>query len=107
MVCVIVKLYHTFDFVICVSKVPYQIFTAVIMLSIRTHNLVLSPKSHFFLYNLFPGCFFPQSAPAPLSAQGRSDDLTTILSVIADARKFVYISVMDYLPLSQYSDPVR
>ncbi|XP_031442880.1 5'-3' exonuclease PLD4 isoform X2 [Clupea harengus] len=57
--------------------------------------------------NGVPARIYLSSAPAPLSAQGRSDDLTTILSVIADARKFVYISVMDYLPLSQYSDPVR
>ncbi|KAM6977871.1 5'-3' exonuclease PLD3 [Aplochiton taeniatus] len=47
------------------------------------------------------------SAPPQISARGRSDDLTTILSVISDAQKFVYISVMDYLPLSQYSQPQR
>lgn len=47
------------------------------------------------------------SAPNALSAQGRSDDLQTILSVIGDAKKFVYISVMDYLPMSKYSKPAR
>lgn len=48
-----------------------------------------------------------QSAPPPISARGRSDDLSTILSVIADAKEFIHISVMDYLPLSQYTEPVR
>lgn len=47
------------------------------------------------------------SSPPMISARGRSDDLTTILSVISDAQKFVHISVMDYLPLSQFSQPKR
>lgn len=48
-----------------------------------------------------------QSAPPQISARGRSDDLTTILSVIDDAQKFIYISVMDYLPLSEFTKPLR
>ncbi|XP_077588982.1 5'-3' exonuclease PLD3 [Stigmatopora nigra] len=47
------------------------------------------------------------SAPPQISARGRSDDLTTILSVIDDAREFVFISVMDYLPLSEFTKPLR
>ncbi|XP_061642733.1 5'-3' exonuclease PLD3 isoform X1 [Phyllopteryx taeniolatus] len=47
------------------------------------------------------------SAPPQISARGRSDDLTTILSVISDAREFVFISVMDYLPLSEFTKPLR
>ncbi|XP_063045542.1 5'-3' exonuclease PLD3 isoform X2 [Engraulis encrasicolus] len=56
--------------------------------------------------NGVPARVYLSSAPAPLSAQGRSDDLATILSVIADAQKFVYISVMEYLPMNLYSDPM-
>lgn len=50
---------------------------------------------------------FLQSAPPQISARGRTDDLAAILSVIHDARKFVFISVMDFLPMSQYSEPAR
>lgn len=58
-------------------------------------------------FNGVPTRVFLSSAPPQLSARGRSDDLSTILSVIDDAQKFIYISVMDYLPMSQYAQPVR
>lgn len=52
--------------------------------------------------------FFPfKSAPPQLSTYGRTDDLSAILSVIADAKKFIYVSVMDYLPLSQFTPEIR
>lgn len=47
------------------------------------------------------------SAPPQISARGRSDDLSSIISIISDAQKFVYISVMDYLPLSEFTKPRR
>ncbi|XP_061901257.1 5'-3' exonuclease PLD3 isoform X1 [Entelurus aequoreus] len=47
------------------------------------------------------------SSPPHIAARGRSDDLTTILSVIHDAQKFIFISVMDYLPLSEFTKPLR
>nr|XP_019936140.1 PREDICTED: phospholipase D3-like isoform X1 [Paralichthys olivaceus] len=58
-------------------------------------------------FNGVPARVYLSSAPPQISARGRSDDLTTILSVIGDAQKFVYISVMDYLPLSQFTEPIR
>ncbi|XP_041931540.1 5'-3' exonuclease PLD3 isoform X1 [Alosa sapidissima] len=69
----------------------------------------LSSANHPLVVNVngVPARVYLSSAPGPLSALGRSGDLSTILSVIADARKFIYISVMDYLPLSQYTTPVR
>ncbi|XP_062381134.1 5'-3' exonuclease PLD3 isoform X2 [Sardina pilchardus] len=69
----------------------------------------LSSANHPLVVNVngVPARVYLSSAPGPLSALGRSGDLSTILSVIADARQFVYISVMDYLPLSQYTNPVR
>ncbi|XP_015238879.1 PREDICTED: phospholipase D3-like isoform X1 [Cyprinodon variegatus] len=57
--------------------------------------------------NGVPAQVYLSSAPPPISARGRSDDLSTILSVIEDAQRFIHISVMDYLPLSQYTEPVR
>lgn len=49
----------------------------------------------------------PQSAPPQISARGRTDELDAILSVIHDAQQFVFVSVMDFLPLSQDSAPPR
>ncbi|XP_054890183.1 uncharacterized protein pld7 isoform X2 [Poeciliopsis prolifica] len=58
-------------------------------------------------FNGVPAQVYLSSAPPPISARGRSDDLSTILSVIDDAQRFIHISVMDYLPLSQYTEPVQ
>ncbi|CAK6976264.1 LOW QUALITY PROTEIN: 5'-3' exonuclease PLD3 [Scomber scombrus] len=58
-------------------------------------------------FNGVPAQVYLSSSPPQISARGRSDDLTTILSVIDDAQKFIYISVMDYLPLSEFTKPLR
>ncbi|XP_023251726.1 uncharacterized protein LOC111646465 isoform X1 [Seriola lalandi dorsalis] len=58
-------------------------------------------------FNGVPAEVYLSSAPPQISARGRSDDLSTILSVINDSQKFVYISVMDYLPLSEFTKPLR
>ncbi|XP_054453036.1 5'-3' exonuclease PLD3 isoform X2 [Anoplopoma fimbria] len=58
-------------------------------------------------FNGVPAQVYLSSAPPQISARGRSDDLSTILSVIDDAQRFIHISVMDYLPLSQYTEPLR
>ncbi|KAM6952271.1 uncharacterized protein pld7 isoform 1-T1 [Lycodopsis pacificus] len=58
-------------------------------------------------FNGVPAQVYLSSSPPQISARGRSDDLATILSVIDDARRFVHVSVMDYLPLSQYTEPLR
>ncbi|XP_070693272.1 5'-3' exonuclease PLD3 [Pempheris klunzingeri] len=58
-------------------------------------------------FNGVPAQVYLSSAPPQISARGRSDDLATILSVIDDAHKFIYISVMDYLPLSEFTEPLR
>ncbi|XP_070819147.1 uncharacterized protein pld7 [Chaetodon trifascialis] len=58
-------------------------------------------------FNGVPAQVYLSSAPRQISARGRSDDLSTILSVIDDAQKFIFISVMDYLPLSEFTKPLR
>lgn len=58
-------------------------------------------------FNGVPARVFLSSAPPQVSARGRSDDLTTILSIIDDAQEFVHISVMDFLPLSEFTMPHR
>ncbi|XP_059377312.1 5'-3' exonuclease PLD3-like isoform X2 [Carassius carassius] len=58
-------------------------------------------------FNGVPARVYLSSSPPPLSSHGRSDDLSSILSVIADAERFIYVSVMDYLPMSQFAEPIR
>ncbi|RXN35225.1 phospholipase D3-like isoform X2 [Labeo rohita] len=58
-------------------------------------------------FNGVPARVYLSSSPPPLSSYGRSDDLSSILSVIADAEQFIYVSVMDYLPSSQFTEPIR
>ncbi|XP_068106908.1 5'-3' exonuclease PLD3 [Hyperolius riggenbachi] len=55
--------------------------------------------------NNTPSHIYLSSAPPPLSAKGRTDDIDAILNIIDDAKKFVYISVMDYTPTEEFSHP--
>lgn len=48
-----------------------------------------------------------QSSPPPFSPKGRSSDLDAILHCIAKAEKFIYISVMDYFPLTIYTPQIK
>ncbi|XP_041845992.1 5'-3' exonuclease PLD3 isoform X2 [Melanotaenia boesemani] len=73
----------------------------------RLSALSSSEKPLHLKFNGVPAQVYLSSAPPQISARGRSDDLSTILSVISDAQKFVYISVMDYLPLSEFTKPLR
>ncbi|KAK0080264.1 hypothetical protein PV326_008268, partial [Microctonus aethiopoides] len=50
---------------------------------------------------------FIASSPPPLSPTGRTNDLDAILHCIDKAEKFIYISVMDYVPLTIYSPKVK
>ncbi|XP_060783981.1 5'-3' exonuclease PLD3 isoform X2 [Neoarius graeffei] len=58
-------------------------------------------------FNGVPARVYLSSAPPQLATYGRTDDLSAILSVIADAKKFIYVSVMDYLPMSDFTPEVR
>ncbi|KAM6924009.1 5'-3' exonuclease PLD3 [Xenentodon cancila] len=73
----------------------------------RLSALSSAEKPLHLKLNEVPAQVYLSSSPPQISARGRSDDLSTILSVINDAQKFIYISVMDYLPLSQYTKPLR
>ncbi|KAJ8338441.1 hypothetical protein SKAU_G00374070 [Synaphobranchus kaupii] len=57
--------------------------------------------------NGVPARVYLSSAPPQLSGHGRTGDLSAILSVISDAQKFIFISVMDYLPFSEFTKPPR
>lgn len=71
------------------------------------NNVRIAFVSEPYLLSLVLVSSYHQSAPPQISARGRTDDLAAILSVIDDAKKFVFISVMDFLPANQYSKPLR
>ncbi|KAI3351277.1 hypothetical protein L3Q82_005827 [Scortum barcoo] len=73
----------------------------------RLSALSSSQKPMRLKFNGVPAQVYLSSAPSLISARGRSDDLSTIISVIDDAQKFIHISVMDYLPLSEFTQPLR
>ncbi|KAJ8369302.1 hypothetical protein SKAU_G00093300 [Synaphobranchus kaupii] len=54
-----------------------------------------------------PSSTYLSSSPPALCADGRTQDLKAILSVIDDAHQFVYIAVMNYLPTMEFSHPKR
>ncbi|XP_055015539.1 5'-3' exonuclease PLD3 [Boleophthalmus pectinirostris] len=58
-------------------------------------------------FNGVPARVYLSSAPPQLSTRGRTDDLEAILSVMDDARQFIHVSVMDFLPQDQFSKPPR
>lgn len=43
------------------------------------------------------------SSPPPMCTEDRTDDIDAILNVMEEARKFVYIAVMDYYPTTLYT----
>eukprot|EP00817_Percolomonadidae_sp_ATCC50343_P007043 CAMPEP_0117418670 /NCGR_PEP_ID=MMETSP0758-20121206/392_1 /TAXON_ID=63605 /ORGANISM="Percolomonas cosmopolitus, Strain AE-1 (ATCC 50343)" /LENGTH=342 /DNA_ID=CAMNT_0005199287 /DNA_START=276 /DNA_END=1301 /DNA_ORIENTATION=+ len=48
------------------------------------------------------GNMYHSAAPPQIAGQGRTSDIKALLSVIHSAEKYVYISVMDYLPFAVY-----
>ncbi|XP_069063176.1 5'-3' exonuclease PLD3-like isoform X2 [Pleurodeles waltl] len=72
-------------------------FSADSSLSHPQHVLLNGSNAHVFI----------SSSPDALCAGGRSSDLDSILATIDDAKEFIYISVMDYLPRLEYSEPKR
>ncbi|XP_035983257.1 5'-3' exonuclease PLD3 isoform X1 [Fundulus heteroclitus] len=89
------------------NGVPARVYLSVSGRYTQEPRLAGLSLSGVFVRTQRPICLSPQSAPPPISARGRSDDLATILSVIDDAQRSIHISVMDYLPMSQYTKPER
>ncbi|XP_055521352.1 5'-3' exonuclease PLD3-like [Leucoraja erinacea] len=82
------------------ASIPAYWPNAYTALSSRQHPLKLK-------LNGLDASVYVTSAPPPLCAAGRTSDLDAILHVIEDARDFVYISVMDFLPLCSFCHPKR
>lgn len=48
-----------------------------------------------------------QASPWQLNNDGRTYDLDAIVSIIDSAKKFIYIHVMDYIPMLVYRQPKK
>lgn len=48
-----------------------------------------------------------QASPPAFCPEGRTNDLFAITSIISEAQKFVYVSVMEYFPTSRFIHPER
>ncbi|XP_013889773.1 phospholipase D3 [Austrofundulus limnaeus] len=57
--------------------------------------------------NHTPSSVYLSSSPPSFCAAGRTPDLQSVLSVIDDAERFIYIAVMNYLPTMEFSHPKR
>ncbi|XP_074075169.1 5'-3' exonuclease PLD3 [Macrotis lagotis] len=68
------------------------------------YNLETPMELHL---NGTPAQAFLSSAPPSLCGGGRTPDLRALLSLVNDARQFVYVAVMNYLPIMEYSHPRR
>ncbi|CAL1537325.1 unnamed protein product [Lymnaea stagnalis] len=64
-----------------------------------------SPQTVY--YNQSKGLVYLSSSPPPFCPDGRTKDLDAIVNVIRAANKFIYIAVMDYLPLTIYTRPEK
>nr|CAD7430678.1 unnamed protein product [Timema monikensis] len=47
------------------------------------------------------------SSPPPFCPEGRSTDLDAILKIMSTAEQFIYIAVMDYIPLTIYTPKIQ
>lgn len=73
--------------------------------SLSTKINIDNPMNFTYMENKYK--LFIASSPPPFSPKGRSNDLDAILHCIAKAEKFIYISVMDYFPLTIYTAQVK
>ncbi|KAK6633606.1 hypothetical protein RUM44_004213 [Polyplax serrata] len=51
--------------------------------------------------------FYISSSPPQFSPEGRTDDLVALLKVIKQAKEFIHISVMEYMPLIEFGKHKR
>ncbi|XP_014480692.1 PREDICTED: phospholipase D3-like [Dinoponera quadriceps] len=73
--------------------------------SLSTKINIDNPMNFTYMDNKYK--LFIASSPPPFSPRGRSNDLDAILHCIAKAERFIYISVMDYFPLTIYTAQVK
>ncbi|KAH9509357.1 5'-3' exonuclease pld3 [Bulinus truncatus] len=59
----------------------------------------------YIKYNKTEALVYLSSSPPMFCADGRSSDVDAVVNIIRAAKEFIYISVMDYIPLIVYSNP--
>ena len=64
---------------------------------------IMTPVYEMTLKSIITYRYF-SSSPPPLSPEGREEDIDAILSVIRDAKRFVHIAVMDFVPAFLYTE---
>ncbi|XP_046741298.1 5'-3' exonuclease PLD3-like isoform X2 [Diprion similis] len=73
--------------------------------SLTTKTNVSNPMNFTLGGNKYKA--FIASSPPPMSPRGRTNDLDAILHCIDKAEKFIYISVMDFFPLTLYTPKMK
>ncbi|XP_046592774.1 5'-3' exonuclease PLD3 isoform X2 [Neodiprion lecontei] len=73
--------------------------------SLATKTNVSNPMNFTLGGNKYKA--FIASSPPPMSPRGRTNDLDAILHCIDKAEKFIYISVMDFFPLTIYTPKTK
>lgn len=73
--------------------------------SVNTKVNIENPMNFSFMGNKYKT--FIASSPPPFSPAGRSNDIDAILHCIEKAERFIYISVMDYFPLTIYTPKLK
>ncbi|XP_050010792.1 5'-3' exonuclease PLD4 isoform X1 [Alexandromys fortis] len=59
------------------------------------------------LFDGVPATAYFSASPPSLCPHGRTQDLDAVLEVMADAREFIYVSVMEYFPTTRFTHPAR
>nr|XP_033199250.1 phospholipase D3-like isoform X1 [Bombus vancouverensis nearcticus]XP_033199251.1 phospholipase D3-like isoform X1 [Bombus vancouverensis nearcticus]XP_033199252.1 phospholipase D3-like isoform X1 [Bombus vancouverensis nearcticus] len=72
---------------------------------LNTRINLKNPMNFTFMNNKYKT--FVASSPPPFSPKGRTNDVDAILYCIEKAEKFIYISVMDYFPLTIYTAKIK
>ncbi|EFO27645.2 hypothetical protein LOAG_00845 [Loa loa] len=96
----------------CIANDLYKIFNIYWRLGVRgakiPHKWPLNLRTYFNfshplkLLSATDTSVFISSSPPQFSAKGREDDSDAIVAVMDNAREFVHISVMDYMPATIY-----
>lgn len=72
---------------------------------LNTRINLKNPMNFTFMNNKYKT--FVASSPPSFSPKGRTNDVDAILYCIEKAEKFIYISVMDYFPLTIYTAKIK
>ncbi|KAL1790726.1 phospholipase D4 isoform X2 [Sigmodon hispidus] len=59
------------------------------------------------LFDGVPTTAYFSASPPSLCPHGRTGDLDAVLGVMAGAREFIYVSVMEYFPTTRFTRPAR